>query len=344
MVQTASFSLLIQKWYTENSRDLPWRRTKSPYFIWLSEVILQQTRVDQGMSYYHKFCQLFPTIRDLAQASEQEVLNAWQGLGYYSRARNLRKTAIHIVDHHKGAFPQTYDELLTLPGIGPYTAAAVGSFAFDLPNAVVDGNVYRLLSRYFDIDTPVDSVQGKKEFAQLAQLLLDPLNPAQHNQAIMELGALICRPKNANCESCPLNNSCLGIKNETIYQRPIKSKKNSIRQRHFHFVLHEKNGRLLVQKRLGKDIWENMYQLPLIELEKDNETPHDKYGESIILANEPIVSYTHQLSHQKITASFWKAESVKVLSGFENTLWVNKEELNDLPLPRLIDRFFEEFG
>jgi A/G-specific adenine glycosylase len=248
------------------------------------------------------------------------------------------------VEHYKGVFPNNYDELLKLPGVGPYTAAAVGSFAFDLPHAVVDGNVYRVLSRYFDIDIPIDSTQGKKEFAHLAQQLLDLKNPAQHNQAIMEFGALVCTPKKATCENCPLNNSCLSLKNQTVYDRPMKSKKNTIRNRYFHFLLVENNGKLLVQKRIGKDIWENMYQLPLVELEEKDDTPHEKHLHLSDIASEPIVSYTHQLSHQKITASFWKTASDKGIEVFENTEWVQREELNDIPLPRLIDRFFEQFG
>ncbi len=338
MVQTSSFSLLIQKWYAENHRKLPWRSTKSPYNIWLSEIILQQTRVDQGMSYFHKFCSLFPTIDKLADASEQEILTAWQGLGYYSRARNLHKTAKHIVETHGGKFPETYEGLLSLPGVGPYTAAAIGSFAFDIPRAVVDGNVYRVLSRYFDIDSPIDSVSGKKEFAELAQDLIDTSNPAQHNQAIMEFGALVCTPKKADCENCPLVQSCSAFKNQTVYYRPVKQRKTAVRSRYFHFLLAEENGKILIQQRIDKDIWQNMYQLPLLEYDNAETNPFDKS-----MVSEPLKTYTHQLSHQKINATFWKVSHLSNFSDFKNTVWIKKEELNDYPLPRLIDRFFSDY-
>lgn len=338
MVQTSSFSLLIQNWYTENHRNLPWRDTKSPYKIWLSEIILQQTRVDQGMSYYYKFCDLFPTINELANASEQEVLTAWQGLGYYSRARNLHKTAKHVVLSHNGKFPNTYEGLLSLPGIGPYTAAAIGSFAFDIPKAVVDGNVYRVLSRYFDVETPIDSVNGKKKFTELAQNLIDISNPAQHNQAIMEFGANVCSPKKADCKNCPLVQSCAAFEKQTVYSRPVKQRKTAVRPRYFHFLLAEENGKILMQQRIEKDIWQNMYQLPLLEYDNAEKRPLDAS-----VAHEPLKTYTHLLSHQRINATFWKVSHLSDFQDFENTVWIKKEELNDYPLPRLIDRFFSDY-
>jgi len=338
MVQTSSFSLLIQKWYVENHRNLPWRDTKSPYKIWLSEIILQQTRVDQGMSYFHKFCTLFPTIDDLAKASEQEILTAWQGLGYYSRARNLHKTANYIVEIHGSKFPETYEGLLSLPGVGPYTAAAIGSFAFNIPNAVVDGNVYRVLSRYFDIESPTDSLSGKKEFAELAQSLIDKSNPAQHNQAIMEFGALVCTPKKADCQNCPLVSSCGAFSKQTVYNRPVKKRKTAVRSRYFHFILAEKEGKILIQQRTDKDIWQNMYQLPLLEYDNAETSPFDNST-----FREPLCTYTHQLSHQKINASFWKVDKHLDLEAFQHTRWIDREELTDYPLPRLIDRFFSDY-
>lgn len=341
MAQTTHFSLLIQFWYAENHRNLPWRNTNSAYNIWLSEIILQQTRIDQGLSYYNRFCELFPTVHDLANASEKEILNTWQGLGYYSRARNLHKAAKQIVNSHNGVFPDNYADILALPGIGPYTAAAISSFAFNLPHAVLDGNVFRLLSRYFDISTPIDSTLGKKEFTSLAQELLDLNNPAQHNQATMEMGALICTPKSPLCHNCPLNQSCLALKNKTIELRPFKEKKIKIRNRYFHFLYLIHENKILLQQRLGKDIWENMYQLPLIELEKEDETPLSNIEKPIY--KKKIANYTHQLSHQKINATFWTTDAVIPESIFNNTHWVPLSELNDFPLPRLIDRFLEEF-
>lgn len=336
MVQTSAFSLLIQNWYIENHRDLPWRNTDSPYFIWLSEVILQQTRVVQGLDYYHKFTRLFPTVHDLANASEQEILNTWQGLGYYSRARNLHKTAKHVDQQYNGVFPDSYKELLSLPGVGPYTAAAIASFAYNLPHAVVDGNVFRVLSRVFSVDTPIDSTKGKKEFSELADNLLDKTHPGRHNQAIMELGALVCSPKSPDCSSCPVEEICSARASGNQENFPVKEKKTKVRNRYFHFLLIEEKNKLVIQQRKGKDIWENMYQLPLIE------TPSSELNIEKSSFSEPVASYSHQLSHQKIHALFYKTPEIPKEVDVSLCRWIEKEELNDLPLPRLIDRFFEE--
>jgi A/G-specific adenine glycosylase len=336
MAQTPLFSLQIQKWYTENHRDLPWRHTQSPYFIWLSEVILQQTRVDQGLAYYHKFCSLFPTITDLARASEQEVLSAWQGLGYYSRARNLHKTAQFVEAHHQGKFPNTYAALIQLPGIGPYTAAAIASFAFREPKAVVDGNVYRVLSRYLGINTPIDTTPGKKLFQQLAEELLDNTHPDRHNQAIMEFGAMQCTPKNPNCSACPLSESCLSYAANSVMNYPVKARKTAVRARYFHYLIGPEKDVILLQQRTGKDIWENMYQLPLIESEVEPELLRS-------LNAEKISTTTHQLSHQKIYATFWQSPSSLNPGEFQNSQSVAREAIGDFPLPRLIDRFLEDW-
>ncbi|MEY4860751.1 MAG: hypothetical protein RL059_450 [Bacteroidota bacterium] len=220
-------------WYLINKRDLPWRKTKNPYKIWMSEIILQQTRVQQGLPYYQKFISTYPTIQSLALANEDEVLNLWQGLGYYSRARNMLKTANVINEEYKGSFPTSYNDLLKLKGIGEYTAAAIASFSFNEPVAVVDGNVYRVLSRLFDIETPIDSVEGKKAFRFLADEVLDKVNPATFNQAIMEFGALHCTPKKPDCNNCVLNRTCLSRENGTISQRPVKKKKTAAKERFF---------------------------------------------------------------------------------------------------------------
>ena len=228
------FHLLIGIWYRLNKRELPWRKTNDPYLIWLSEIILQQTRVVQGLSYYLKFTHNYPTVFDLANASEQDVLKDWQGLGYYSRARNLHATAKVIASEYKGVFPKTFLEIKKLKGIGDYTAAAISSFAFNLPHAVVDGNVYRVLSRVFNIDLPIDSIEGKKYFAQLAKELLPNHDAAIHNQAIMEMGAIQCLPTNPLCDSCPLLEKCLSYHLKNTHERPVKVKKTKTRDRFFH--------------------------------------------------------------------------------------------------------------
>ena len=334
------FHLLITDWYRQNFRILPWRETKNPYFIWLSEIILQQTRVEQGINYYHKFTQNYPKISDLASADEQQVLKDWQGLGYYSRARNLHSTAKLIIEEHKGSFPSDFESIRKLKGIGDYTAAAISSFAFDLPYAVVDGNVYRVLSRYFDIETPIDSTNGKKYFQELAQELLDKNDPATHNQAIMEMGAMVCTPKNPNCTTCPLQNSCLSLKNGTIQDRPIKEKKTKIRDRFFSFLIFEENGSVLMERRNQKDVWQHLFQFPLIETETEpvDESHLKHLG---LKFTKRSTQRIHILSHQRIHAYFYH------FTEFPDQWGLNWEEINEsafheLPLPRLIDRYLLE--
>ena len=245
---------------------MPWRNTTNPYYIWLSEIILQQTRVAQGTSYYLKFIEHFSTIQDLANADEQLVLKLWQGLGYYSRARNLHFTAQHIVNDLDGKFPNTYKELVKLKGVGDYTASAIASICFNESTAVVDGNVYRLLSRYYGIKTPINSSQGIKEFKELAQRLIDQNNPATHNQAIMEFGARMCRPQNPDCETCPFNDSCVALELKKIKELPVKDKKSKIRKRFFNYiVLLTDDGKTILNQRTEKGIWRNLYEFPLIE-------------------------------------------------------------------------------
>lgn len=263
------FSDKIISWYQQNKRDLPWRDTKDAYLIWLSEIILQQTRVDQGMDYYRKFAKEFPTVKLLAKADNEKVMKLWQGLGYYSRARNLHTTAKIITDKFKGNFPEEYIDILSLKGIGEYTAAAIASFAYDKPYAVVDGNVYRVLSRVFGIETPIDSSQGKKEFYQLANELIDKKNPAMHNQAIMELGAMQCKPVNPDCAICPLNAMCFAYSKGLVASLPIKAKKLKTRDRFFNYIVLHHNGDMAIQKRTEKDIWTNLYDFPLIETTKN---------------------------------------------------------------------------
>ena len=329
------FTLLIDKWYRQNSRALPWRETKNPYLIWLSEIIMQQTRIEQGTSYYLKFVAAYPTIFDLAHASEDHVLNNWQGLGYYSRARNLHQSAKYVVDQLNGVFPQTYSEILSLKGVGTYTAAAIASFAYNERKAVVDGNVYRFLSRVFDISTPIDSTQGKKEFQALADELIQDADPCIHNQAMMEMGSLICKPK-PYCENCPVRVHCLSYQNKTISERPIKSKKTAVSDRYFHYLIYDSAGKTYLEKRTEKDIWQNLYQFPLIELE--NATAKPIIDGELRFSSDWI---KHILSHQRIHAQFHH------ISGTPKELdkgWMEIERaaIQEYPLPRIIDRYLEK--
>lgn len=336
------FSLSIRFWFRQNSRSLPWRETKDPYFIWLSEIILQQTRVEQGRSYYEKFVRHFPTVKDLAASKEEKVLNLWQGLGYYSRARNLHYASQQVMNEFGGAFPTTYKEIKSLKGVGDYTAAAIASFAFDLPHAVVDGNVYRVLARYYADPTPIDSTKGKKLFTAYAQELISEEDPAEFNQAIMELGALVCKPKNPLCHDCPLQDSCAAFRQGDQEDYPVKEKKTKVRNRYFHYLFTGKDA-FYLEKRAGKGIWQNLYQLPLIETEKKaskrviDEKVAATFDSSI---SSRIATYTHVLSHQKIHATFWQVTPELTVS--KDWVAVDIQSVNDYPLPRLIHRFLEE--
>ncbi|MDG1332268.1 MAG: A/G-specific adenine glycosylase [Crocinitomicaceae bacterium] len=329
------FHLLIADWYRLNHRILPWRETTNPYFIWLSEIIMQQTRIEQGTNYYLKFIAAYPTIQDLAKASEQDVLNNWQGLGYYSRARNLHFSAKYVVDELDGKFPKKYKEIIKLKGVGTYTAAAIASFAYNERCAVVDGNVYRFLSRVFDVSTPIDSTQGKKEFQLLADELIEKADPGTHNQAMMEMGSLVCTP-NPNCEECPVQVHCQARKNDTIKERPIKSKKTKVRDRFFHYLVYSFDGKTIITKRTEKGIWQNMYQFPLIETES-TEIPKSISKDAQFSSSVQ----KHILSHQRIFAVFHhiEAEPAKLESDY---ITINKEEIQDYPLPRIIDRYLED--
>jgi A/G-specific adenine glycosylase len=332
-----ALSQILIEWYENHQRNLPWRHTKDPYQIWLSEVILQQTRVDQGLPYYNKFVAAFPDIHALANASEQEVLSLWQGLGYYSRGRNLHKTAQIISQAYQGEFPESYQGLLLLKGIGPYTAAAIASFAFDLPHAVLDGNVYRVLSRYFGIDLAINSTPGKKAFEKIAEEMLDPNHAAQHNQAIMEFGALQCKPVSPNCEVCPLNASCAAFSEGKVQVLPVKEKKLKVRARFFvYYVEQDLQGRLAFERRGAGDIWEGLYEFPIVEL--DTEEAQLAYLDRFdsVWRSAP---FKHILTHQRIKAFFIRAPfdaKTKELNYY------HFEEISSLPLPRLIDKFLEQ--
>lgn len=345
------FSREIIQWYTIHKRALPWRDTKDPYLIWLSEVILQQTRVAQGLSYYYLFSESFPDVKSLAKAEEDTVLRMWQGLGYYSRARNLHKAAKLVMSEYQGQFPSSYDTLLTLPGIGEYTAAAVSSFSANEVRAVVDGNVFRVLSRFWGIKTAINSSAGKKEFTELANRLIDSDQPGMFNQAIMEFGALKCKPKLPGCETCPLNQDCFAFAQGLIHELPVKIKKGKSRNRYFYYFIVRKGEKLLIEKRGSGDIWQHLHDFPLIESEQElsieNLVLHPEvikhFGASIKMTHvsEP---YKHILSHQNIFARFIEIED-ESLSLMQNKSWnyVFIKDLDKLAKPKLIVSFLENY-
>jgi A/G-specific adenine glycosylase len=336
-------------WYHLNARNLPWRNTKDPYKIWLSEIILQQTRVEQGLPYYHRFITSFPTLKKLATASEEKILKLWQGLGYYSRGRNLLVAAREMMERHNG-FPETYEEIRNLKGIGDYTAAAVASFAFNLPHAVVDGNVYRFFSRLHGISTPVDSARGKKEFKELAAALLNRDNPAEHNQAVMEMGAMVCKPK-PHCDQCPFAAQCIARKENAIDFYPVKEKRTAVKQRFFYYLLLHAGKKIFIQKRTGKDIWEGLYEFPLIECSGYTE-PEDLYRmkewkTAVAEAEAEIYHvskpYTHKLSHQVLHARFIHLQIKKVKRSLPDT-WksVPADHLEKYGMPQLIVKYLKD--
>jgi A/G-specific adenine glycosylase len=342
-----NFSNVLIKWYLQNKRDLPWRNTTNPYPIWLSEIMLQQTRVAQGMPYFLSFTTAFPTVFDLATANEEEVLKLWQGLGYYSRARNLHKTAQYIAADLAGIFPDNYSDLLKLKGVGEYTAAAIASFSYNEAVPVVDGNVFRVLSRYFDIETDIAQASAKKEFAALAFELMPKDNPATFNQAIMEFGALQCVPKSPNCGICVFNESCAALQKKKVDQLPVKSKKVKVRNRYFNYlVVADENDNTIIQKRTDKGIWHNLYEFPLIETDKEEDfdfiterIQSDYFQDNSILSilEDNDKSIIHKLSHQHLHIKFWK---VNLNGSIENG--INNTVLRTFPFPIVIYNFIEK--
>jgi A/G-specific adenine glycosylase len=340
------FTNALAQWYLQNKRDLPWRNTQNPYFIWLSEIMLQQTRVAQGMPYFFAFTNAFPTVFDLANATEQQVLKLWQGLGYYSRARNLHKTAQFVAFDLNGIFPDNYKSLLELKGVGDYTAAAIASFSFNEAVPVVDGNVYRVLARYFDVETDISSPLAKKEFRNLAFELMPKDNPALFNQAIMEFGALQCVPKNPVCSICVMNKSCAALQKKKVDQLPLKSKKAKITNRFFNYLVFEdENQNTIIQKRFDKGIWHNLYEFPLIETqaEIDFGVLMPKIIENAFAPNEVISvsqinqdNQIHKLTHQHLSIKFWKIKTKGILPG-----GISYEILKTFPFPIVIYNFIE---
>ncbi len=340
----------LGEWYENAKRDLPWRSTSDPYKIWLSEIILQQTRVAQGTEYYHRFLKKFPDIFSLASAQTEDVLKIWQGLGYYSRARNLHETARLIVSERNGVFPLTYTDLIKLKGIGEYTASAISSIAYNEPRAAVDGNVKRVISRLFALEEEINSPEGKKNISTLAQEILDLQFPGRHNQAMMELGASICLPRNPDCINCPLNMVCQALKENKVSEVPVKYKKTKVLNRYFTYLIIRNGDLLRIQQRNAKDIWNGLYEFPLIETpdEPDSEILLLKIGSFLQNDNNTYQishiseSIIHKLSHRNIICRFVhilvsEEEFFSSMPGIAIIL----SELDSYPIPRLIDRYLQ---
>lgn len=338
-------------WYDIQGRDLPWRVTRDPYRIWVSEIILQQTRVAQGTAYYHRFVEQFPNVGALAAASEDRVLKCWQGLGYYSRARNLRAAAQRIVVLHGGIFPTDYPAVRALPGVGEYTAAAICSMAFDAPRAVLDGNVFRVLARLYDLDVPIDISAGRRSFALLADALLDRRLPGRYNQAIMDFGALCCTPLQPRCGECPLRDRCLALAAETVALRPIKQGRTTVERRYFNYLHLECGEELLLCRRAAPGIWRGLYEFPLIESPRSlayaelAATPEfqDLFeGVRALHRTRTVTMPVHQLSHRAIHAVFHRIIIDRWTERMCCGLIVPREVLSEYAIPRLLDRYLIE--
>ena len=344
-----NFTKTLLLWYDENKRTFLWRETKDPYKIWLSEVILQQTQTQQGLPYYVRFLETFPTIKDLALSGEDTVLKLWQGLGYYSRARNLHSTAQYIHKECGGVFPNTFKSLLKLKGVGDYTASAISSICFNIPEAVVDGNVYRFLSRYFGIYTPINISQAHQEFKAKAMNLMDITQPGKFNQALMEFGSIHCKPRTPHCKSCPFSYDCIAYNQNKIHLLPQKRTKLKVIDRYFNYlVILDQNGQIQLEKRVGKGIWQNLFQFPLLETNKRVDSRKkliEKFSNKMIAQlntkklklwnREPIA---HKLSHQKLFVFFWTITSKRILKkGY------SLKELKNQAVPVVIQNFLDKF-
>jgi A/G-specific adenine glycosylase len=327
---------------------MPWKGETDPYRIWLSEIILQQTRVDQGLEYYQNFIKTFPDVHSLAAAPEERVFKLWEGLGYYTRCRNLIASARYISTELNGRFPGTFEEIKKLKGVGPYTASAVASFAYNLPYAVLDGNVFRVLSRIFGEYTAIDSTEGRKIFASLAEQLLDKENPARYNQAIMDFGASVCKPAPV-CSACPFRDQCFAFLNNAIAELPYKAKRTTIKKRWFYFLVIEHNGLIAIRQRTGKDIWQQLYEYPMVESNSEvsakeafssaQQAGFFQTSKVELLECSPI--FKQQLSHQLISGQFLRITAKKRPEGANNWIWLPMAEITKYPFPRLIHSFFE---
>lgn len=347
------FSKKLISWYLQNKRSMPWRETTDPYRIWLSEIILQQTRVAQGLPYYLAFTEQYPTVFDLANAEEEQVLKLWQGLGYYSRARNLHTTAKYVANDLNGVFPTSYKELLKLKGVGDYTASAIASICYDEVVPVVDGNVYRVLSRYFNISTPINSTEGIKEFKKVAIEVMEQEEPATYNQAIMEFGALQCKPQNPYCIVCPLNDSCESLQKGTVASLPVKLKKLKIKKRYFNYLIFLVDDKhTIIRQRMGKGIWQNLYEFPLIESDKDVNLEyvekHEILKESMSTSSYNVTVYEeefkiHKLSHQHLYTRFYIIRTNKSPKLDDSSQIITIDKIKEYPVPILLGNFIDSF-
>lgn len=346
-----NFTSTLLHWHTHsNTREMPWKGEMDPYKIWLSEIILQQTRVEQGLAYYNKFTQAYPTVFDLAKAKDQTVFKLWEGLGYYNRCRNLLATAREIVKNFNGKFPNDYETLLTLKGVGPYTAAAIASFAFNAPHAVLDGNVYRVIARYEGIDVPTDTTAGKKIFETRAAALLDKKRAGLYNQAIMDFGATVCKPLAPTCNNCPLQKTCVAHATAQVNQLPIKEKQLIKKERRFYYFLLQVQDEIWVTERKHKDIWQGLFEFYLLGAEKKmlwNETTvrqflKEQLGTSSIKLLHRSPEIKQQLTHQIITAQFIRVVLTKKPSSITSGKWQKIDQLKKLPFPKLINQYLSE--
>lgn len=343
------FNVKITQWYKKNFRSLPWRETKDPYLIWISEIILQQTRIEQGLPYFQKFASRFPTVKDLAMAKEEEVLKLWQGLGYYSRARNMHRAARQIVEDFGGKFPGDYAQILKLKGVGSYTAAAIATIAFDLKEVAVDGNVYRFATRYFGVKTPINTPKCEKEIVALLKEHLPQKGTGDFTQATIEIGALICKPKNPLCNSCPVADTCYALRNKEIDILPLKVKKLKRKRRYFNYFIFEDKQHYCIRKRTEKDIWQGLYEFLQVEKPEIAEKSElikgieKQFGISGLEVGDltEIFEAKHVLTHQDIYARFWKINVKCPIIVNQNTLIIKKGEIDHYPVSRLVELFLE---
>lgn len=349
MERGTSFSRIIIEWYQQHKRDLPWRKTRDPYIIWLSEIIMQQTRVEQGLPYFERFAAKYPNVHLMAAADQGQILKDWEGLGYYSRGRNMHHTARMVMEDHVGYFPSSYDKLIGLKGIGEYTAAAISSFSKDEARAVVDGNVFRLLARFFGNATPINSSGGKKFFTELANTLLDRSQPGTFNQAAMEFGSLQCRPRNPLCHSCPLQSECATYSTGTVNELPVKLKQKKARERYFSYFVMKNGNKILISQRGPGDIWENLFELPLFETAANISVPEllrsaefqARFGTNVRLKHS-FIPVRHILSHQKLHICFHEIENFSEQTAEKNGWnYIDFEELGGLAQPKPIFEFFK---